>query len=100
MMVIARSIEFFSRSRVGSDEEDNDSDHEENKASELETAVSRQESTLLPNDHSASAEVHSNGHEYVLVNRSASNDVVNHVTPRDDGEAAENETKNEDLPTS
>lgn len=58
--------------RIGSDEEDNDADQEENKDSELETAVSRQESNLISNEIPSSTELHSNGHEYVLVNRSAS----------------------------
>ena len=59
-------------SRIGSDEEDNDADQEENKDSELETAVSRQESNLTSNELPSSTELHSNGHEYVLVNRSTS----------------------------
>jgi hypothetical protein len=62
--------------RIGSDEEDNDSDQEENKDSELETAVSRQEINLQSNEIPSSTELHSNGHEYVLVNRSTSNDNV------------------------
>jgi len=62
--------------RIGSDEEDNDSDQEENKDSELETAVSRQEIHLPSNEIPSSTELHSNGHEYVLVNRSTSNDNV------------------------
>lgn len=57
---------------IGSDEEDNDADQEENKDSELETAVSRQESNLAANEIPSSTELHSNGHEYVLVNRSTS----------------------------
>ena len=64
------------RNRIGSDEEDNDSDQEENKDSELETAVSRQEINLQSNEIPSSTELHSNGHEYVLVNRSTSNDNV------------------------
>jgi hypothetical protein len=62
--------------RIGSDEEDNDSDQEENKDSELETAVSRQEIHLNQNETTSSTELHSNGHEYVLVNRSANHDDV------------------------
>ena len=42
--------------RIGSDEEDNDSDQEESNEDELETAVSRQGSVLQSND-------------YVIVNR-------------------------------
>jgi len=59
---------FFILTRIGSDEEDNDSDQEENKDCELETAVSRQESNLYQNENS-------NRHEYVLVNRSINNDI-------------------------
>jgi hypothetical protein len=59
----------FILNRIGSDEEDNDSDQEENKDCELETAVSRQESNLYQN------ECNSNGHEYILVNRSISNGI-------------------------
>ncbi len=66
--------DFFIRNRIGSDEEDNDSDQEENKVSELETAVSRQESNLHQNESPISTELNSNGHEYILVNRSASNE--------------------------
>lgn len=64
-----KMIDWF---RIGSDEEDNDADQEENKDSELETAVSRQEINLAANEIPSSTELHSNGHEYVLVNRSTS----------------------------
>ena len=63
-------------SRIGSDEEDNDSDQEENKDSELETAVSRQETNVQANENPIATELHSNGHEYILVDRSASRDAA------------------------
>ena len=53
----------FSICRIGSDEEDNDSDQEESNEDELETAVSRQGSVVQAN------EFNSNGHDYVIVNR-------------------------------
>jgi hypothetical protein len=53
--------------RIASDEEDNDTDQEENKERELETAVSRQEINL---HQPISTELNSNGHEYILINRS------------------------------
>lgn len=68
---------FFS-SRIGSDEEDNDSDQEENKDSELETAVSRQETNVQSNENPVATEFHSNGHEYILVDRSVHRD---HLPP-------------------
>jgi hypothetical protein len=63
-------IWFFILNRIGSDEEDNDSDQEENKDTELETAVSRQEINHHQNENAISTEFNSNGHEYILVNRS------------------------------
>ncbi len=62
--------------RIGSDEEDNDADQEENQDIDLETAVSRQDSIQL------STEFHSNGHEYILVNGS----INNHIVPRNEDE--------------
>jgi hypothetical protein len=73
-LTIKSGIVFFSF-RIGSDEEDNDSDQEENKDSELETAVSRQEINLHQNEMPISTELNSNGHVYILVNRSANNDI-------------------------
>ncbi len=70
------SINYYFLNRVGSDEEDNDSDQEENKDSELETAVSREDSNVNKNEITSSTELNSNGHEYVLVNRSTSNETV------------------------
>jgi hypothetical protein len=86
---------FFNSYRIGSDEEDNDSDQEENKDSELETAVSRQESNLNQNENTSSSELHSNGHEYVLVNRSTSNDVVNDIIPENEEKKNEDDAENE-----
>ena len=70
-----KTVNFILR-RIGSDEEDNDSDQEENKDCELETAVSRQESLLRHNESPISTESNSNGNEYVLVNRSPSDETV------------------------
>ncbi|CAF1233045.1 unnamed protein product [Adineta steineri] len=61
---------------IGSDEEDCDSDQEESQHSELETAVSRQVSNLHENESPISSDSNSNGHEYVLVNRSTSDGVI------------------------
>ncbi|CAF3764721.1 unnamed protein product [Adineta steineri] len=77
---------------VGSDEEDNDSDQEENKDSELETAVSRQDINLNQNETASSSELNSNGHEYVMVNRSTSNDTIDDNIP----EVEEKKNENED----
>ncbi|CAF1498891.1 unnamed protein product [Rotaria sp. Silwood1] len=78
---------------IGSDEEDNDSDQEENKDSELETAVSRQETKLNQNEISSSTEVHSNGHEYIIVHHSThnQNDTVDNAIPNDEEKTNENQ---------
>jgi hypothetical protein len=75
--------------RIGSDEEDNESDQEENRDSELETAVSRQETNLNQHETTSSSDSNSNGHSYVMVNRSTSNDTVDESVPD------EQEKKNE-----
>lgn len=64
--------------RIGSDEEDNDSDQEDNQDLDLETAVSRQEIALPENSSPISSEFQSNGHEYILINRS----INNHIVPK------------------
>lgn len=72
--------------RIGSDEEDNDADQEENTDSELETAVSRQGTYFDENE--SPVPTNSNGHEYVLVNRSESDEKVpeNDERKNDDNE--------------
>ena len=77
-----RNISFSNR--VGSDEEDNESDQEENQDSELETAVSRQEVLPNQNENTSSSESNSNGLGYVIVNRTRSDDTVNESVPDDD----------------
>lgn len=74
----------FLLNRVGSDEEDNESDQEENQDSELETAVSRQEVLPNQNENTSSSESNSNGLGYVIVNRTRSNDTVNESVPDDE----------------
>ena len=71
---------FYLLCRIGSDEEDNDSDQEENQDIDLETAVSRQDS--IHREKSISTELNSNGHEYILVNGS----INNHIVPRNEDE--------------
>ena len=81
--------------RVGSDEEDNDSDQEENKDSELETAVSRQEINLPPTESTVSTELHSNGHEYVLVNPSTNAEILPELPAEEKVEENESPTEGE-----
>ncbi|CAF1431855.1 unnamed protein product [Adineta ricciae] len=77
---------------VGSDEEDNESDREENQDSELETAVSRQEVVPNHNENTSSSESNSNGLGYVIVNRTRSDDTVNESVPDDDEKKASSES--------
>ncbi|CAF4541989.1 unnamed protein product [Rotaria socialis] len=79
---------------IGSDEEDNDSDQEENKDSELETAVSRQDINLNQNETVSSGELHSNGHEYIIVNHAAHDQnhaVIDNTVPNDKEKTNENQ---------
>ena len=94
---VGRENSFHFSFRIGSDEEDNDSDQEENKDSELETAVSRQETNVQSNENPTATELHSNGHEYIFVDRSANRDVNGDVQPApilDEPEAAANDNDN------
>ena len=70
---------------MASDDEDNDSDQEESQDSEVETAVLRQESNLRRDESPISTEFHSNGHEYILVNRSI-NDNHTHANKEQENE--------------
>ncbi|CAF4669136.1 unnamed protein product [Rotaria socialis] len=80
---------------IGSDEEDNDSDREENKDSELETAVSRQDINSNQNATvSSSGELHSNGHEYIIVHHVAHDQnraVIDNAVPNDKEKTNENQ---------
>ena len=81
--------------RIGSDEEDNDADQEETTDSELETAVSRQGTYFDENDSPLPTNLNSNGHEYVLVNRSESANITpEDEEPRKEEDADENEEIN------
>jgi hypothetical protein len=94
---LRKNLEFyllFFKNRIGSDEEDNDSDQEESQDSELETAVSRQESNHHKNESPISTESNSNGHEYVLVNRSTCDDIVQ------ENEEKKNDDENEEIDNS
>ncbi|CAF1022732.1 unnamed protein product [Rotaria sordida] len=61
---------------IGSDEEDDDADQEENTDSELETAVSRQETYFNENKSLIPNNLNSNGHEYIVVNGSTNNNMM------------------------
>ncbi|CAF1198544.1 unnamed protein product [Rotaria sp. Silwood1] len=76
---------------IGSDEEDNDADQEENTDSELETAVSRQETYFHEDENPMPTNCNSNGHEYVVVNHSTSNNIV------PENEEQKNDDKNEEI---
>ncbi|CAF2501109.1 unnamed protein product [Rotaria sp. Silwood2] len=76
---------------IGSDEEDNDADQEENTDSELETAVSRQETYYHEDESPIPTDINSNGHEYVVVNHSTSNNIV------PENEEQKNDDKNEEI---
>ncbi|CAF2208121.1 unnamed protein product [Rotaria magnacalcarata] len=79
---------------IGSDEEDNDSDQEENKDSELETAVSRQDINLNQNEVVSSGELHSNGHEYIIVHHAAHDQnhaAIDNAAPNDTEKTNENQ---------
>ncbi|CAF3530255.1 unnamed protein product [Rotaria socialis] len=80
---------------IGSDEEDNDADQEETTDSELETAVSRQGTYFDENDSPLPTNLNSNGHEYVLVNRSESANIM----PEDEEPKTEDD-ENEEIDTS
>ncbi|CAF2161203.1 unnamed protein product [Rotaria magnacalcarata] len=81
---------------IGSDEEDNDADQEETTDSELETAVSRQGTYFDENDSPLPTNLNSNGHEYVLVNRSESANIMpeDEEPKKDDDDADADEINN------